>query len=45
MSIYNELSGNFEVVAQVNSNVLPHHMIVDHMKNIERVMSPGLWLR
>ena len=42
MSIYNELSGNFEVVAQVNSNVLPHHMIVDHMKSIRKgFMSPG----
>ena len=42
MSIYNELSGNFEVVAQVNSNILPHQMIVDHMKRIRKgFMSPG----
>ena len=42
MSIYNELSGNFEVVAQINSHTLPHHLIVDHMKNIRKgFISPG----
>ena len=42
MSIYNELSGNFEVVAQVKSINLPHHMIVDHMRIIRKgFISPG----
>tara|TARA_B100000674_G_scaffold399668_1_gene344970 strand:+ start:417 stop:1355 length:939 start_codon:yes stop_codon:yes gene_type:complete len=42
LSIYNELSGNFDIVAQLNSDELPHQIIVDHMKGIGKgFMSPG----
>ncbi len=42
ISIYNELSGNFEIVAELNSDTLPHKLIVNQMKSIRKgFMSPG----